>query len=233
MTDSPPASVEISLTDDRSRLYVFFGGLAAEMPIPPFEFYNSSKIIDENKLFIRDFSQCWYHNGLANISTDIPTTADYLRQQIATINPQRLFLVGNSMGGYAAILFAHLLGQGEVIAFAPQTFIGPLLRFRHGDHRWKRKIKATYKKSLLKPKAWDLKPLLRHSASPPKVSIFVASNHRLDSLHANRIRGMGGVHIHGFESGGHDVVKLLRDQGCLPEIMAGTYCEGAIAPAKD
>ncbi|QBQ56020.1 hypothetical protein [Nitrosococcus wardiae] len=145
--------VEIELSTSGANLYIFFGGIAAGIAIPPFEFYNSSKIINENKIFIRDFSQCWYQNGLPGISKNINSTAKYIRCQIEEIRPKKIFFVGNSMGGYAAILFAKLTGNGEAIAFAPKTFISPILRLKHKDPRWKKQILATYKKASLKIKS--------------------------------------------------------------------------------
>lgn len=45
-------------------LYLFFGGIQAGIAMPPFEFYQASGIFNENKLFLRDFAQSWYHAGL-------------------------------------------------------------------------------------------------------------------------------------------------------------------------
>lgn len=148
--------VEMELSVDGSHLYIFFGGIAAGIAMPRFEFYHASEIIEESKIFIRDLYQCWYQNGLPGISRDIHSTAQYVRDQIGRIEPDRVFLVGNSMGGYAAILFATMLRIGEVIAFAPQTFISPSLRLRHKDTRWQKQITNTYRRSMFKRKIWDL-----------------------------------------------------------------------------
>jgi pimeloyl-ACP methyl ester carboxylesterase len=215
--------VEVELSPGASRLYVFFGGIAAGIAMPPFEFYNSSKIIAEHKLFIRDFRQCWYHDGLPGISHDIYSTARFIAKEIAKLNPEKVFFAGNSMGGYAAILFASLLKKGEVIAFAPQTFISPFLRFRYRDKRWRKKIFMTYKRSLFKAKQWDLKPLLTQEQWNTKISIFVSIDSRLDNIHALHLKQITGVSIYGFRGGGHGIVRLLRDEGLLPSIMAGTY----------
>ncbi len=101
--------------------------------MPPFEFYKASGIIDESRMFLRDFSQSWYHAGLLNISSDIDSTAIYIESAISENKPEKIFFVGNSMGGYAAMLFSSLIGKGEVIAFAPQTFICSELRERYKD----------------------------------------------------------------------------------------------------
>jgi len=216
-------SIEIELSDNVSNLYIFFGGIAAGIAMPVFEFYNASKIIDENKIFIRDFSQCWYQDGLPSISSDIYSTTQHLREKIEKIQPNKTYFVGNSMGRYAAILFSTLIGTGEVIAFAPQTFISPYLRFLNRDTRWKKQILTTYRKSLLKRKVWNLRSLLLRTNQGRKISVFVSKAHKLDHIHASHIADIRGVNIYEFDGGGHGIVKLLRDEGKLPAIMAGTY----------
>lgn len=216
-------AIEIDLSKSGENLYVFFGGIAAGIAMPVFEFYNSSEIIEHHKIFLRDFSQCWYQDGLPSIGKDVYSTAKRLRNEIEIINPKKVYFVGNSMGGYAAILFSNLIGYGEVIAFAPQTFISPLLRIRHRDNRWKMQILNTYRKSFFKRKVWDLRALLARSNHRDKISVFVSKADKLDHIHAFHISGIERVCIHELEDGGHEVVKLLRDQGKLPAIMSGQY----------
>lgn len=215
--------IEIQLSDNGKKLYIFFGGIAAGIAMPVFEFYNASKIIDDHKMFLRDFSQCWYQDGLPSIGKDVYSTAEYLKNKIDDIKPEKVYFVGNSMGGYAAILFAKLIGVGEVIAFAPQTFISPFLRIKNRDKRWAKQILSTYTKSLFKRKIWDLRPLLVNSNHNIKTSIFVSKADKLDHIHASHISGINGVNVYEFEDGGHGIVKLLRDEGKLPAIMSGTY----------
>lgn len=215
--------IQIDLSDKGNNLYIFFGGIAAGIAMPPFEFYNYSKIIDEHKIFIRDFSQCWYQGGLPGISDDIYSTALHIQNKIEDINPEKVFFVGNSMGGYAAILFGNLIGMGEVIAFSPQTFISPTLRARHKDRRWTKQIFNTYFKSLLKRKILDLRPLLLKSNNNQKISVFVSRSYKIDYIHACHISDIYGVNVYELEGGGHNIVKQLRDEGKLPSIMSGTY----------
>lgn len=223
---SQTESIERHFCPEASNLYIFFGGIAAGIAMPPFEFYNAARILEENKIFVRDVTQCWYHNGLAGESRDILSTAEWLKNEIRKLNPERVFFVGNSMGGYAAILFATLVGQGEVIAFAPQTFISPSLRFKSGDRRWFRKIFRTYVRGFFKHKIWDLAALLLEKRQSQKISIYVSRTHRLDHVHASHLKGIPGVQIYEFDGGGHGLVKMLRDEGKLPAIMAGTYSGG-------
>jgi len=220
MSNTP--SVERLLSPESEKLYFFFGGMKSIIGMPPFEFYNASKILNENKIFLRDLSQCWYHCGLQGISNDIDTTTKFIQKEISKINPTKVYFVGNSMGGYAAILFASLTKQGDAIAFAPQTFICPNLRKQLLDTRWSQHISNTYKISACKKKAYDLKPLLSRRKEQ-RISIFVSKNHHLDYIHANHLRDVPCVNIYEFNRADHKIVRLLRDKGKLPTIMSGNY----------
>ena len=46
------AEIETHLSDNGKNLYLIFGGISAGIAMPVFEFYNSSKIIDEHKVWI-------------------------------------------------------------------------------------------------------------------------------------------------------------------------------------
>jgi len=212
--------VAIDIHPESEKLYVFFGGIRAKIAMPPFEFYNSARILDENKIFIRDLAQCWYQAGLPGISRDIYSTADYIAGQISQINPHQTVFVGNSMGGFAALMFAALVGADRAIAFAPQTFISPFLRVRHRDLRWQKQILNTYFRSLFKRRIWDLKLLLKNIKGKPELSIYVSSSSRLDMAHAFYLEGLPAIDIQVLDSGGHSVVRVLRDRGQLPAILA-------------
>jgi len=218
-----PAAVEFDGAPESSTLYVFFGGMAAGIAMPPFEFYRAARIVRDNKMFLRDFAQCWYHAGLSGYSRDLSSTEAYLRRRVDELGAERVVFVGNSMGGYAAMLFAARLGFGEVVAFAPQTFVSPRLRLRHRDRRWPRQIARLWWRGLFREKAWDLRPLLAQSGGKVRVSVFVSPDDRLDLLHARHIQDLPGVTVHMVAGGGHDLVRVLRDDGSLPGIMLGVH----------
>lgn len=216
-------SVEIQLSEKGNDLYIFFGGIAAGIAMPPFEFYNAAGILEQHKIFIRDFHQNWYQNGLSGISENITTTTEFINKKINEIKPKKLYFVGNSMGGFAAILFAKLIGRGEVIAFAPQTFISPLERIRSNDYRWFKQVISTYFTTFSKTTYLNLRNLLLTKGGDNKISIFVSNDHRLDYQHALYLKGIVGVNIYEFSGSGHGIVKYLRDNGDLPDIMRGNF----------
>ncbi len=216
-------SVETLICNGSKVLYFFFGGIHASIAMPPFEFYKASEIIEENKIFLRDFDQSWYHAGLKDKSINIDTTAMYIENTINNIRPEKVFFVGNSMGGYAAILFSSLIGKGEAIAFAPQTFISSDLRKKYNDTRWPQQIAKTLALSTTKKEVHDLRSFLSRQKSNNRISIFVARDDVLDLNHAVHVKDCPGVDIFEFDTGGHSLVRELRDKGKLPQIMVGEY----------
>ena len=216
-------SVERLIEPGSKVLYLFFGGIQAGIGMPPFEFYKASGIINENKIFLRDFSQSWYHAGLHGISSDIDSTALYIENVIDEIGPEKIYFVGNSMGGYAAMLFHVLLAKGEAIAFAPQTFISSELREKYGDDRWPEQISRTLGLPATKTEVHDLGELILKRKPACKISIFVAGDNPLDLVHATHVRECAGVHVYEFDAGGHQLVKELRNEGKLAQIMLGQY----------
>ena len=206
-------------------LYIFFGGINSRIGMPPFEFYNSSKIIGENKIFVRDFSQAWYQSGLKGISKNALDTAEYIKNLVDELNPDNVCFVGNSMGGFAAILFSELIlfhsRNVSVIAFSPQTFISPELRKIYGDKRWGKHIfKMNIKNIFNKNKFLDLNLLLSDRKNKRKIEIYVGKDDVLDVIHANHISEYEEVRIHMLDSGGHNIIKTLRDNNQLHEIMS-------------
>lgn len=229
------AAIREELIPGSKKLYFIFGGVAAELAMPPFEFYTSAKIIEENKIFFRDFSQAWYQHGLPGVGNTFASIGGFIERKIAELEPEEVFFVGNSMGGYAAILFASLLGKGTAIAFAPQTFVSPLKRLRHRERRWSKQITKMQLRTALKPHVWDLKPWLKTRQTDADIEIYVAEDSRLDYLHAAHLQHLESVQIHTFPVGGHNLVKQLRDEGALPAILSGTYAEPPVktAPRRD
>ncbi len=216
-TSSFPSVVE-SLNPTSRKLYIFFGGLGQGVGIPPFEFFRSSGALTENKIFIRDLSQCWYQNGVRGIGRTIYDLRDHISSRIKDICPDEVLFIGNSMGAYAAILIGCMIGDGEIHAFSPQTFISAGKRSHHRDQRWRRQIIWTYVKVLFRPHIYDLVGYMPEQREKP-VNIYVSEKDALDCVHADNISNFPYVVIHKYPDGGHGLVADLRDSGKLADIF--------------
>ena len=221
-TVTPQASIETDLASDSNRLFIFFGGIAGNLAMPPFEFYNSSGVLADNKVFVRDLDQCWYHGSGNHEFQGIHGLRDRLNAIIDDVAPTNLAFVGNSMGGFAAILFACLHGEGRAIAIAPQTFLSPHLKLMHFDLRWKRQTLKVWREGLRGgTRFWDLRPIVERVQDGVLIDLYVASDNVLDQVHARHLELCSNVSIHEVTGADHQIVTKLRDQGKLCDIVAG------------
>jgi predicted esterase YcpF (UPF0227 family) len=203
-----------------SILLVSFGGIRQGLGVPVFEFFNSISYIECDKIFLRDFNQSWYQKGVDSELNHVDKVLNYLRKIIDKNEYKNICFLGNSMGGYASILFGTILNVDTVISFAPQTFINRINRFMKKDKRWSHEINLIYNYDLKRKEYFDLKKYLKkNNAYKTKINIYYSSSHTLDSKHSERLLHVKGVNLIPFEKGGHSVVKTLRDNGQLKALL--------------
>ena len=199
-------------------LYLIFSGRMGGVGITPFEFSSTLRILKENKIFFRDLHQIYYHTGLVDISQSIPETVRYIRSEIEHLNLPEVIFIGNSMGGFAAILFSLLLQRGYVFAFSPVTYVSRLKRLITFDRRNRKGMLNIYRKTRDKPRYFDLKPLAKRNCHS-RIKIFYSSQKRIDVLHAKNLKSCPHVQLIEFREGGHTLVKHLRDTNLLRKII--------------
>ncbi len=207
-------------------LLVAFGGIAGELGIPPFEFFNLSKEFNVNRIYVRDLTQSWYQMGLPGLADNVEEVSLVLKEKISELNANKVVFIGNSMGGYAAILFGILLNADIVHAFSPQTFINRFHRFIYRDRRWRKYLTNVYKNS--HKKYFDLRKVIHQDSRKLhcEINIYYSSNHRLDKIHAEHMKNIGIITLHSYAEGGHRLVKTLRDEGSLKSIINNSLnCE--------
>ena len=110
---------KINIPTSDTLIVSFAGNAKLFGGIPRFEFVQFLKQYDVSKHFYLDEYSDLYHKGLAGITRSIDETATYLKNEIKDY--KRVIFLGNSGGGYAAILFGSLLEVATVVAFVPQT----------------------------------------------------------------------------------------------------------------
>ena len=207
-------------SEGAKKLYIIFGGLKAGIGMAPFEFVKAANILTEHKIFVRDFSQAWYHNGLPGISNNLTETSDYLRKKINTYKPEETVLIGNSMGGFAAILFASMLSNCRAIAFSPQTYLGIGKRLLNRERRWRSELRKTYFYSFFGEHRYDLASINPKNRSW-HAEILVSALHSRDLSHAANVAHMPQISVRKFDCKSHRLVKELRDAGMLNKILLG------------
>jgi hypothetical protein len=198
---------------------VCFGGLLNHMGMPHFEFFSLLRDVPCNKIFIRDLDQVFYQRGVRGLGETVPAAADGIRALVSGHHP--VVFVGNSAGGFGALLFGALTKPDDVLAFAPETFVSRLHRRINGDHRWAEEVDTMYRLANLERKYLDLKRVLRRHPGPTTYQIHYAKWNKLDARHALRMGSLARVSLHPKASKRHGVIRDLRDDGSLKPLITG------------
>jgi pimeloyl-ACP methyl ester carboxylesterase len=223
------APVALELDSPSRCALVAFGGIVGALGMPPFEFFKVTDGLECKKIFLRDLHQAWYHGGLPGICNDIGGIAEFLRARLAGAGVERLVLVGNSMGGYAALLLGVMLKADVVLAFSPQTYIDERTRRRTWDRRWTPEVERAQELGHAVHDWFDLRPMLHGAPSSLRAQVHFSLASRLDSVHALRLLRVPAVELHPHVRGGHNAIQGLRESGALRAILAEALRGPALA----
>jgi pimeloyl-ACP methyl ester carboxylesterase len=213
-------SFSLDMESDARTLLLAFGGLNRQIGMPPFEFFSLTRDIPVKRLFVRDPRQAWYHCGMPQHGASLMSVADSLRGLIARHDVERLVVVGNSAGGYAALVFGTLLGAETVLCFAPQTVLDLKVLAAAGDHRWDDNLRPHARTGALDPHWIDLQRALPGARrADTRYEIYFDDSSLLERWHAERLLGIEGVRLYRFGHGDHDLVRMLRETGALERIL--------------
>ncbi len=207
----------MQLNNNSNTLLITFAGISGAIGLYPFEFFKITKSFNVDKIFIRDLDQSWYHKGLKDISTSIEGTAIFLKKIIEKQKYSKVVCLGNSMGGYAAIVIGKLIGADRVLSFAPQTFLDNENRDKFSDNRWQEQI--TLLPQNIDKKYLDLNLFLKNKTTQTKIELYFSLDERIDIAHVQYIQDNPSVSMYPFLEGGHQLVQKLRKSGDLYRIL--------------
>lgn len=200
--------VEI-INKDSSKTLLAFGGMSAGLSMPPKEFFKSLSSDDINIIFIKDFKQCWYQNGLLGKSHDIDTTIAYLRTIIPKTT-KTLITLGASAGGYAAIRFGIPLNADRIMAFSPQTLID-------------KETASVFSKSCLRHLNFDddnnldLLKFFEKTHMKNNIEVYYGKHNNRDRKAIEHICEY--IKEFPFETDSHLLASFLKEKGILKEIL--------------
>ncbi len=196
------------------NLYVCFSGFFPdEKGIPVFEFKNMMSKSGSSCLFIKDVFKCWYQLGIDGLGTSLQDTIDFLE---GFIKPYKnTVFVGNSMGGYAAILFGLLIEPTNVVAISPQSYLknDDVLN----DHRWETYFERA-RKNNKNISFLDLREVEKKSDC--KIAIYYSFNDFLDKSHIDLLESVHNVQkIPCYGTTHASLVSKLNSSNLLSKII--------------
>jgi len=189
-------------------LVVAFAGLGHALGGIPYEFHRTLSGVDCAALYVRDLGRRWYQYGPGDGDSDPRQVIKRIRQAKKHCGARRLVFLGNSMGGFGALMYAALMPQADaVLAFSPQTVILP-----GHDERW-----LSYWQEIPNPRYGDLAALPR-----PKADVLLIYD-EFNPLERKHIRHLlqtwPRCHVR-MSPGNHDVAASLLASGELAPLIA-------------
>ena len=197
-------------------MLVAFGGLKFRLGIPPFEFVQITEALDVDVVFVRDLSQSFYQRGVPGLGETFPEMATSLQPYVDAA--PRSVCIGNSAGGFPALILGSMCGASEVQAFSPLTFLDRARRFRHHDKRWSKHIDPVNRGPERQRAFLDTRPIVReHPAT--SVTIHYSNDLRIDRAHARRMSRCPNVTLDAVPGRNHFVIREMRASGQLEKLL--------------
>lgn len=180
-----------------------------------FDFRRATHPLGVKRLFLRDPHMMWYQKGTPGIGDDVPAVAAFLKKIIVQEGVKRVVMIGNSGGGFSALLFGALLGVDEIHAFNPPT------RLREPDDTSAPdQLRAL---ELEKGRAipyLDLREIFRQHLQPgTKVYIHYSRGERRDKRHAKYLREFPNVRLIEYPFVSHHVARFFAERAMLTPLL--------------
>lgn len=209
--------------------------------LPHFDFFKPIKKLEDrlacrfNKILVRDVRNMWYHRGVPGLGHDVDEVAQGLRVLIDAIRPPRIVTIGQSMGGYAAILFGMLLGVERIVAFGPISHLDPDEAARRGDWSFHAPMQAlqadpprsSYTDLVQLGRALDYRGELHVIfGTHPWNDDGVSSN--FDAVHALRLSRLPRVYLRPYPESAHAIIEWLIQHEKAEDLLAGLLGSGRV-----
>ena len=157
-------------------------------------------------IYVIDKNRSWYNGHLDREITQ------RTNQLLLSLGARRTVTLGNSMGGFGAIVFARRLhGCVQSIAFCPQSSVNDaIVPFESRWPQWRAAISD-----------WTLPDATRELDEGISYDLFFGAEDEIDARHAERFERCGrrNLHIHRIAGCDHNVALHLKRQGALKGLL--------------
>jgi pimeloyl-ACP methyl ester carboxylesterase len=198
-----------------------------------FDFFGRCKKLEKNfnvhfnRILLRDVFNSWYHRGVPGLGHDVEAVTVSLRALIDAIQPSKVIAIGQSMGGYAAIMYGMLLGADRIVAFGPLSHLNPDEAIRFGDNDF---LPVMQSLQVDRPRSvcTDLVRLGREVDYQGGLYIIFGTHleHNdgmsctFDAIHALRLAQLPNTFLEPYPESDHPVVQWLVDNEKMDDLLA-------------
>ena len=181
------------------------GGLNVQKP----EFFGTGRSFD-NIVFVTDKTRSWGNQ----------LNFDTIKDAIAPlIGARTVYSIGNSMGGFNAIVSTSYIATDMCIAFVPQYSVNPSLV--PWERRWK-----VYTSRI---QTFQFESVSGHMNDTTSYYIFSGGRGR-DQMHAELFPVGDNIRHYSFPNIAHDVARTLKEMGALDAVVQSCFDRASELP---
>ncbi|HTU55272.1 MAG TPA: alpha/beta hydrolase [Acetobacteraceae bacterium] len=198
----PPTDVMIVRAGQVKQALIAFGGASEAFWLTP-EFLEMSNC---HLVVLRDARRLFHLAGVEGLGADYEECVEGLKTIVADLGATKVFMIGSSSGGYAALRYAlDFAGVRGVLAISPMTG-HPDIAEEAPKHPGFRPLLRTKPEMLV-----DLLPLYEQHPNPPKVTLVWGEKHAADNEQATRMGALPNVTLEPLHGVSHHpvLVKLI------------------------
>ena len=180
-----------------------------------FDFVRATNPLQVQKLFLRDPNMMWYQKGTPGVGNDVPAVVEYVRGVIVRGGVTRVVMIGNSGGGFSAILFGALVGADEIHAFNPPTKL-----LEESDTSCPEQLNQLAAERGLTSPYLDLRRVLREHLQPKtKIYIHYSRGDGRDKRHARYLVEFPNVQLIQYPFVSHHVARFFAERAMLSPLL--------------
>jgi hypothetical protein len=206
------SSVLLARRPGASRVILVFTGNARQVWISLHLLHQVLPREDCHIVYLRDSRGQCYLRGVEGLGGDYDETLAGFRDLMASLEARRLYVIGSSGGGYAALRYGLDLGARAILAFAPATDASGL----------DRALVSTMLGDVPPHVLVDVRALYAAAPDGPRVTVVFAEDNATDAAAGRHLAGLPSVTLHPILSyDGHDVIAQTIVTGEFRSLIDG------------
>ena len=184
-------------------MVVFFG--AKDLAEGVFNFFQQGRELKAHRFFFNNGENHWYQYGIPGFADSDAAVLDLLARWREVLQATRIYMVGTSMGGYAAIRYGAALGA-DILAFSTDAVLNA-----------PQSQSAAHFTGTQPPTCPDLRPLVREAA--PDLTLIVGERDLSDLKSARDLMRVARIKAISMVGGGHIMPTFLSRQARLGPLL--------------
>jgi acyl carrier protein len=216
-------AIVVAKGEDPRVLVIAFTGFGGRLGPGPYDFMALTRALAYSRVLVRDPCRVWYHRGLGGDVSSFVDLTQRLQLHARELGPETIITIGNSSGGYAALLAGHLLKADYAHALAPQTYLDAVNILRHRDAslvrgHWRDLLRLHRTRSGT-PAFLDLRRTLSEDNGKTRYFVHVSADCDRDRRRAEHLTGLPRLRILRYPGDRHQVAGVMARHGFLRQIL--------------